>query len=75
MEMHKDTVMCDLIKLFTNKSKLRNRLAHTVNLLVDSEDYKRDPENLEKIWNYGETVFSNFTDPKVSYGSSFLDEK
>ena len=75
MEMYKDSVTSDLIQLFTNESKLRNILAHTVNLIVDGNDFERDLENLEKIWNYGKTVFFNFIDPKVSYRPWFSNEK
>jgi CBS domain-containing protein len=74
---NKNKIPKDLLYLFTtrtDKKRFRNIIAHTINLIVDSKNFRQDLEDLDKIWNYGKELFCNFIDPKVSYSPPFLNE-
>ena len=65
----------DLFTRESNRKNLRNIIAHTVNLIVDQENFKQDLKDLDLIWNYGKILFYSFGDHKLSYSEPFLLEK
>ena len=71
IEKDENVVPRALLDIFVNKRKFRNIIAHSINLIVDSENlnFIGSLEDLDMIWNYGKTLFCNFIDPKVSYST------
>ena len=60
----------DLSKLFSGNPKFRNRIGHSVKLLIsDDKNFVDDLEFLNNIWKYGERAFIKFPDPKISLSS------
>ena len=69
-----DEIIKNLINLFKDNRKFRNIIAHSVNLIVDSQHFRQNLEDLEKIWDYGKVAFSNFIDPKLSYSTPLMND-
>ena len=60
----------ELISSFIERGKFRNRLGHTVNLIIrDDKHFNEDLNELNNIWNLGKKIFINFIDPKVRHSS------
>ena len=69
-----DEIIKNLIDLFKANRKFRNIIAHSVNLIVDGQHFRQNLEELEKIWDYGQTAFCNFIDPKLSYSPPLIND-
>lgn len=53
-----------------NFGDYRNRLGHTIKLLVrDNDGFKDDLEKLKRTWDLGNRIFLDFGNPKVRYES------
>lgn len=66
----KNLIPDDLLESMLSNSHgiFRNRIGHTIKLLVEDNDrFKSDLKNLKNIWNFTEHLFANFKDPKVRY--------
>lgn len=78
IERDGDEVIKNLIGLFKKNrkgnKKFRNMIAHTVNLIVDGQEFMENLEDLDKIWDYGKVAFSNFINPKLSYSTPIINE-
>ncbi len=63
----------NLLKAFKEPSlgNYRNRIGHTVKLLVsDTDNFKDDLKKLGEAWKAGREIFLNFKNPKVRYAFS-----
>ena len=59
-----------LIELVSIGGDFRNRVSHSVKLLVkDDDNFSLDLQRLSLIWKTGKTAFENFIDPKVRHSS------
>lgn len=67
--------MESLVGLFNEDFSFRNKIGHSVKLLVnDNEEFQEDLKKLNAIWKYGKQAFVEFTDPKVSHSSPILED-
>ena len=66
----------DLIAAFSDESAFRNRIGHSVKLLVEDKDkkFQTDLRRLNVIWNLGRTAFITFIDPKVRHSSPIFGD-
>ena len=67
----------ELIDSFSDGSDFRNRVGHTVKLLVEDKDdtFHTDLRRLYTIWNAGKPAFINFIDPKLRHSSPIMWEE
>lgn len=65
----------NLVDLFYKPHSFRNKIAHSIELLVDDDDnFKYDLKSLNEIGKYGKQAFLDFTDPKVSRSTPLLGD-
>jgi hypothetical protein len=65
-----------LISSFLDDGKFRNRISHTLKLLIEDNDnkFRADLTRLNTIWKYGKKAFIVFGDPKVRHSSPISGE-
>ncbi len=65
-----------LIELFSGNDKFRNRIAHSVKLLVEDKDetFQSDLKKLYTILEEGSNAFLKFIDPKLRYNTPSADD-
>lgn len=77
IDKDKFEVSDELVDSFSDGGKFRDRLGHTVKLLVEDKDdtFDTDLRRLNTIWKTGKSAFINFIDPKVRHSSPILWEE
>ncbi len=60
-----ESILKKLADFFKQENKIRNRIAHPVNLLVEDKDFQTDLKNLMVLWKYGNEAFLKYDDAKL----------
>ena len=65
----------NLLNSFTDGWTFRNRIGHTVKLIIeDNPCFKDDLRRLKSIWELGKPAFIDFIDPKVRHSAPFVND-